>query len=570
VPVAKVQGYQTSEQQLAGLAAITALAVSVAPTRPIPTIARPAPSIDSQVLPLAKSPPVPVFPSTSPSTHSGPSRPHRLPKSVASIPWVLVGILVVQAMLSTRLIGTNTAFTDESTYLHAGRIEILSLFEPEGSPWYQTYFSGAPVLYPILGAIANSIDGLIAARALSTFFMLGATAFLFASTNKLFGSYAAAFSAAVYVALGPTQFLGAFATYDPMSLFLLAMATWCVIYALNARSQARWMLAAAAILALANATKYASALFDPIVVGIAFLAKAERKFMRTIILSLDTLIILAVGLALGGPPYVKGILWTTLARGDGTDAPSVVLEHSWSWIGSLLVLAVIATVSACLFRSRRLYAPLCVLLTIAAMLAPANQARIHTLTSLQKHVDFGAWFAAIAAGYGFSLLVRWIRHKWTRRAVAALLAMIVVLPMTYVGVNQSNYLFHSWPNSDNLIVDLTTLMRTGTGHHYLVEDYNVPMYYLQDRVPWQEWNSTWYFFYKGHTGITAYRQAIREGYFSLIVLDFNATRQLDAQIVSAVQQNAKYRLVAVIRTQNSFGAGNYTIWAYEPDGPTNP
>lgn len=503
-------------------------------------------------------------------SHSSASRLHRLRKLGTSTPWLLVGILVVQALLSARLIGSNTAFTDESTYLHAGRIEILSLFEPEGSPWYQTYFSGAPVLYPILGAIASSIGGLIAARALSLLFMLGTTALLYASTNKLFGPYAATFAAAVYVSLGPTQFLGAFATYDPMSLFLLAMAAWCVIYALSARRQARWMLAAAAILAIANATKYASALFDPVVVGIAFLAKAERRLARTVILSLDTIIILGVGLALGGPPYIKGILWTTLARGDGTDPPIVVLEHAWSWIGFLLVLAIIATVGACLAGGRSLYAPLCALLAIAAVLAPANQARIHTLTSLQKHVDFGAWFAAMAAGYGFSLSVRLMRHKWTRRTIATAAAMTLVLPMTYVGMNQSDYLFHSWPNSKVLIADLTTLMRPGKGQHYLVEDYNVPMYYLQDRLPWQEWNSTWYFSYKGHTGIGAYKQAIRNGYFSLVVLDFNATRQLDTQIVSAVQQNAKYRLVAVIRTLNSFGAGNYTIWSYEPNGPAKP
>ena len=46
--------------------------------------------------------------------------------------------------------------------------------------------------------------------------------------------------------------------------------------------------------------------------------------------------------------------------------------------------------------SRRLRGLL--LLASAGVLVPLEQARIHTLTSLNKHVDLGAWFAAVAAG----------------------------------------------------------------------------------------------------------------------------------------------------------------------------
>ena len=51
-------------------------------------------------------------------------------------------------------------------------------------------------------------------------------------TSRLFGRWAADLSAAaLFAALGPTQFLGAFATYDPMALFLMAAAAWCVVAA---------------------------------------------------------------------------------------------------------------------------------------------------------------------------------------------------------------------------------------------------------------------------------------------------------------------------------------------------
>jgi hypothetical protein len=522
----------------------------------------------SQAMRVTQSPPLQDLPAPGPATRPAERQPRQRQshRSWRSVPWLLILALIVQGVLSARLLGSNTAFTDESTYLHAGRIELLSLFHNEGNPWYQTYFSGAPVLYPIIAAAANGIGGLVAARAVSLIFMLGATVFLYASAKEIFGKLAAFLAIAVYIALGPTQFLGAFATYDAMSLMLMAAATWCVIRSARVRREARWLLIAAALLALANATKYASAIWDPIVVGLAFVTATDKKIVRAATLALDTLIILGIGLAVGGPAYVKGIMWTTLARGYGTDAPLSVLEHAWDWVGAILVMAAISTIIALILPSRRKYAALCAILTIAVVLAPANQARIHTLTSLQKHVDFGAWFGAIAVGYGLSQLVAWTRRGSVRITVSALITGIVALPMGYVGVRQADYLYHSWPNSKPLISELTKLMTPGRSRHYLVEDYNVPMYYLQGSVPWQEWNSTWYLSYRGRTGTVAYKEAIKAGYFALIVLDFNATKSLDATIVQAIHLNPSYQLVDVIRTSNAFGSGNYTIWKYEPGG----
>ena len=63
--------------------------------------------------------------------------------------------------------------------------------------------------------------------------------------------------------LGPTLHLGSFATYDAMSMFLVALASWLVVRAGDRPDATGWMIAAGAALALANATSYPSALFDP-------------------------------------------------------------------------------------------------------------------------------------------------------------------------------------------------------------------------------------------------------------------------------------------------------------------
>ena len=73
---------------------------------------------------------------------------------------VLLGILVLQAMLSLQL--QNTAFADEALYLYAGHLQLDQLLD--GRPLSQrftTYFSGSPVLYPTLAA---AVDAIIWAR----------------------------------------------------------------------------------------------------------------------------------------------------------------------------------------------------------------------------------------------------------------------------------------------------------------------------------------------------------------------------------------------------------------------
>ena len=72
--------------------------------------------------------------------------------------------------------------------------------------------SGSPVIYPPLGALADSIGGLAGARILSLVFMLGATVLLYLTVSRLFGRTAAVVAAALWALSEPAIRL-AFATY---------------------------------------------------------------------------------------------------------------------------------------------------------------------------------------------------------------------------------------------------------------------------------------------------------------------------------------------------------------------
>ncbi len=260
----------------------------------------------------------------------------------------LLAVLVVQTLLSVRLLGADTAFEDEAAYLWAGHLEWAHWLHGASVPPFSAYFSGAPVMYPPLGALADSLGGLAGARVLSLVFMLGATVLLWNVTGRLFGRQAGFFAAALFAVAGPTLHLGAFATYDAMSLFLLALAAWLVASAGERQEASGRMAAAGAVLALANATAYSSALFDPVVVALALviaLPSGRRLAARRCGALLTVLVaLLLAAVLLGGNSYWQGITQTTLGRSAGAASPLRVLADAWSWTGVIIVLALCGVV----------------------------------------------------------------------------------------------------------------------------------------------------------------------------------------------------------------------------------
>ena len=211
---------------------------------------------------------------------------------------VLVAILAVQAALSLRM--HNTAFEDEALYLTAGHYELAHLLYGVPLPQdYASFFSGSPVLYPILGALADTAGGLAAARLVSLAAMLATTALLYSLTRRLFNERIGLCAAVIFSVTESAIFLGNFATYDAPALCLLAVAAWIVVRT----ATVRWpvYLAAAPVAALAVGTKYAAALFVPTIVAMAALAAWPYQGKRALIRSV------ALGVAIAG--LLAGALW---------------------------------------------------------------------------------------------------------------------------------------------------------------------------------------------------------------------------------------------------------------------
>ena len=461
------------------------------------------------------------------------------------MPWPLLAVLAVQAALSLGMLRVRTAFGDEALYLSAGHLEWSHWLHGTQIPEYQTWFSGAPVIYPPVGAIADSLGGLVAARLLSLIFMLGVTSFVWSTTTRLLADERAAFfAAALFAVLAPTLHLGSYATYDAPALLLLAAATWCGSGAQGREKATRRIVVAGILLALANATKYATALYDPTVVCVILLsswADAGRReaVRRAALLAGTAAAVLGVLLALGGVGYFTGIGVTTTGRIHGTDTASLVFTDTWSWTAVVGVPALIA-VGVCVVRRRWPQALLLAVLGLSAVLAPADQAHIHTVTSLNKHVDFGAWFAAIAAGYLLSMLAR--------RRVILVASLAALIPVTAMGTAQARAMI-DWPDEAGLVKVVEPL--TAHGGHFLVETGDVLQYYLPDTT-WRQWSDT------ADDSLDYYQQAIARHYFSVVVLNFNQTPAADDAITLELSATSGYRLAAKVPSGNTV----FYVWEY--------
>jgi hypothetical protein len=500
--------------------------------------------------------------------------------------WPLAVVLVIQAALSARLVWSATAYIDEGLYLSVGHLELNHFLHHAAIPNVASFMSGSPVVYPPLAALADDIGGLAGARLLSLAFMLVATIALHGVTKRLlFSRPAAFFAAALFAWLGTAQFLGAFATYDAMALMLLTVATWLGVRAVELDDAAlRWTLVCAAGLsmAVADAAKYAAALFNPVVIVVvalvAWRADGRKAGLDTAGAMLLTVALpLTIGYDLGGSQYAQGISSTTLERAASTATVKQVLGLSAHTTGIIAVLAVLGGILITVRRPGWLTVLLAWALVGAEFLAPAEQARIHTLTSLFKHVTYGAWFACVIGGYLLAELPALlaplgraaraagsrVRPRWSL-AVGTAIGTVLVLAAGAFGVTVARAQYETWPNSRGMIADLSKLARpTGI---YLVEDPNVVTYYLRAKVPFQNVDDTYVYFYtdpQTHKQLMngpAYAAAIKRGYFAGIVLAFGDTFATDQMIVKDIDQDHTYRLASVIPYRDSYGPSQYKIW----------
>jgi hypothetical protein len=373
--------------------------------------------------------------------------------------WPLVALLALQAGLSLSLVWSNTAFGDEALYLWAGHLELAHWLHgfplPTGGGYYSDFshiFSGAPMIYPPLGALADSLGGLAAARILSLAFMLGATALLYSVAARMFGTRAALIAAAIWAVSEPVLRLS-FATYDSMSVFLVSVAVWMAIQAPHKYRRGERILAAAFFMAAANVVAYSSAVADPVFIAfvlMAYIPVLGRRQAISCAAWLAAALAFFVGLLPTALHLWPGIIHTVLARAIGRSGYLLILRDTWLWTGMILVLALLGLAVAIGSKEKRHLIALLAVMFVGAVIIPVEQMRLETATALDKHAALGLWFATMGAGYAIDRLAT-LQLPDARPVVTAAIATVAVLFPGISGWTAAYAEFHIWPNANQFV-----------------------------------------------------------------------------------------------------------------------
>ncbi len=404
----------------------------------------------------------------------------------------LAAICGLQVMLSLTLVGRNTAFTDEADYLWIGRLVLGNWLH--GTSWPVNYgeqiLPGSPLIYPPIGALADSIGGLAGARILSLAFMLGATWLLYRTATRLVGRSAGLFAIAIWAMTEPVLRL-AFATVEPLSILLMALAAWLVVRASYRRRHGELVAAAAVTLALANATAYPSVIIDPIVIGFAFFVwrPAYGRQAKFSAVWLTGGLVICIAVLMTFTRSWTGFITTVFTRSVPVhQGLGLVLTDTWSLSGLVLVLAAIGAMIAASSADDGRRAGLLGLAGCAALLVPAMQLADRTTSLLDRHLAYGFWFAALAVGYGCGRLVSWLPGKGRRfAAVFGAAALCYPALAAWQGATSS---FQGWPNASSFVASFEPLAEQSDGLIYVAGQEHVAEYYIPQVSDWTRWTSS--------------------------------------------------------------------------------
>jgi hypothetical protein len=314
----------------------------------------------------------------------------------ARINWPLAAVLAVQAGLSLVLVWTNSAYFDEAEHILDGKLEWANLLHGAPLPTYTE--AGARQIYPLIGALASDVGGLVAARILSLCFMLVATLLLYQTGVRLFGRTAALAAVALWAVSEPVLRL-AFATWDPLACLLVITSLRLAVQAGLARHRTPFVVLSALALALAGVTALPFLIYFPVVVVVALLVWLNQMRARPAIWW-------TVGLTLGSAAMVAGLLtlfhlWPNvfdLAHYRTLNAHRVgffgspsgratIWRMAWVWSGLIFAVACAGVVTAVAVDRPWKRPVLLAALAAAALAVPLYQIHISAAIGLDKQMS---------------------------------------------------------------------------------------------------------------------------------------------------------------------------------------
>jgi len=396
----------------------------------------------------------------------------------------------------------------------------------------------------------------------------------------------------------------AFATYDAMSVFLVALAACLAVEAGYRRRHRFVVLCSGAALGLGVAVAYSAIAIAPVVIAFAFItwwngfdARLARFWTAGLTATAAAMFALVITACASWP----GIVFSIFDRkvNDYQNAPVILADVAKS-SGLIIVVGLIGAGAAIKETDRR-FRLLIMLLGFAALVVPAAQFYMETAWALDKHVAYGMWFASIAGAYGCVALARWLRVAGIRSPGALLAAGLTALVVIAAANWQLALVaFRSWPNATSFVASFERAAPQTDGWIFGSAQKRVAAYYAPEGQQWWRWKviamsldpsgvprSHWhsYFanrlsgpgfglialFYGRPTGMTlpangavGPRDAARIAAELARLQPLQPTEPGVPAITRALERSSVFRLVAVGPYDSVRKDGIYAIWLRQP------
>ncbi|WP_043444209.1 ArnT family glycosyltransferase [Arthrobacter sp. L77] len=449
----------------------------------------------------------------------------RPPMSRARKQWLLlVLVLGYGVALAVRL--RNTAFIDEALYIDAGNAYLDHWFEGRPLGDAGAFFSGLPVLYPVLAALLDSAGGLYLVRAFSLVCVLGTAMALYATARHLWGKRAGLLAATTFMLSGPVIFTGWLGTFDALVILLLALGLWVGLTRHGYPSS----IALGGVLTLAALTKYTAGIFVPVVLA-ATLALGVLGARRALVAAGVTLGLLTMVWAVWGEGLVRDVAFTTTARqalSPTTTGSLVALAGD-----HLVLLLLLAAVSLVLmFRTgdRRLLL-LGSGLVLASMALPVGQMILGEAVSFEKHLAYSVMLLALPVGWG---LARISRYPLMVTPVVITVMIMALFPLVRADA------MYRWTNVQSVVTAIESDPREGL---YISSATDALDYHTRD-LPGIAWETTFELYFEGEGTI---RSAVDDERYQTVILRTSSLGNPDqdaaqAVLLDALEESSTYSL----------------------------
>ena len=430
-------------------------------------------------------------------------------------------VLIILAAFLFRVINLNynTPFLDEAIYIKLGE-KVLEGHWQEESPF--SWIGGMPLFYPSLSALFYNIGGLLGSRllnvllgTLSVYLLYGFTFKLHLSDISDNNEFIAGISAFLLAVMSIPVYLSRLAIYDMLSFTFFLAGLFFLLSGLADKKHGLWQkenfyFLSALSLFLSFLAKYTTLILFPLIA-----VWAIYKSLKQDRLSLNlTLKYFIFPLSLAIISYLV-IYFPDLREFVINQIPDPQRHYSEIinefYVFSLPVLPFALVGFFFLFLKAK---GIAFFLLFGALTVPLAHLLTNNLDAAHQHVFLSLVFLLPSAGF----LISNISKK--NMAIRAGLSFIFLIMVFLYSFSQKKDLETSWPNSENAMTGLKSVV--STGDKILSSEGNVTDLALPE-IPQEAITGPFEINYQGLSSYEGFRKAISDGYFTYILFNNGLT-----------------------------------------------